>query len=397
VAGPTLVSAQALDTLTVRVTWSTDVKLVDPTAADDALNPSNYALAYLTTPAVTPVVTSVNAVSIGTTAVPTQVDLTLDIDASPGKNYQLTATNVVANPPGDPTPGVPVVTFTAYTPPVPRGRRFDMYSMLQSKNRVDDITQDLQNLIACWQDPVTLLLARIDTFSEIVDYDLCPDSCLDALLYGLGNPFAFDMTDTDKRRLLAVLVDIYMQRGTDVGIINAIRFFLGVEVTLEFYVRDDCWEIPVDRLGGPDITGQSVTADVLSNVFTLGATCMFEEDDPVQFTTSGTLPAPLALVTNYYVRAIVGSTFTVATAAGGDAIDITDVGAGAHRVWCLDPGTAILGPGVGDESWTYGFEIICPSALTADQRAQMLSIVTFMRPVFAVLEAIWEAGVQTWP
>lgn len=56
----------------------------------------------------------------------------------------------------------------------------------------------------------------------------------------------------------------------------------------------------------------------------------------VQFTSSGTLPAGLALLTNYYVIVVTPGTFKVASspanAFAGTAVDITDVGSGTHTV-----------------------------------------------------------------
>ena len=94
-AGPTLAAALPLDGLTIRVTWSGDVKADDPTDADDALNPANYSIAASTVPAVPLTVTSVAPVYAGTTLIGTQVDLTLDWEQTPGASYMLSAVNVV--------------------------------------------------------------------------------------------------------------------------------------------------------------------------------------------------------------------------------------------------------------------------------------------------------------
>jgi hypothetical protein len=50
------------------------------------------------------------------------------------------------------------------------------------------------------------------------------------ILRDLGNPFPFDLDELGKRRLAAVLVEMYQQKGTAVGIRNAVRFFLGIEI-----------------------------------------------------------------------------------------------------------------------------------------------------------------------
>jgi hypothetical protein len=64
------------------------------------------------------------------------------------------------------------------------------------------------------------------------------------MLYSLGNPFAeFDLSEIDKRRLIQVLVSIYKLKGTARGIIDVIRFFLGIEVTVEVLNDFDAWEL----------------------------------------------------------------------------------------------------------------------------------------------------------
>jgi phage tail-like protein len=345
-------------------------------------------------------VASVAPVYAGTFLVDDQVDLTLDYEQSPDAGYQLTATGVVGvigTFYTDATAGTPVALFTGYRPARPIGRRFDLLTMLPERNVADDATNDLHNFIACLQDLTDLALSRVDVFTDIWDYDLCPVEYLDAILYGLGNPFAFVLTDVNKRRLASVLIAIYKQKGTEVGIINALRFFLGVEATVVSVARDDTWEIPVDRLGGTDATGQAVTVpDHANDKLVLGADCHFETDDPVEFTTTGVLPAPLAAGTYYYVRDVSGTTFKLSATAGGAVLDITSAGVGVHTVFNRDPGTAMVGPDR-DSSWIWGFEAYVDLALTADERKQALRIIDYMRAVNTVLVGFYEVGVLTWP
>jgi hypothetical protein len=58
------------------------------------------------------------------------------------------------------------------------------------------------------------------------------------MLLDLGNPFPFDLSVVDRRRLLNVLVAIYREKGTAAGIKNAIRFFLGIEVDIVSYAGE---------------------------------------------------------------------------------------------------------------------------------------------------------------
>lgn len=58
----------------------------------------------------------------------------------------------------------------------------------------------------------------------------------------------------------------------------------------------------------------------------------FTDTTPIVFTTTGTLPAPLAISTVYYVRDSAANTFKVAATSGGAAIDITTTGTGTLNV-----------------------------------------------------------------
>lgn len=54
--------------------------------------------------------------------------------------------------------------------------------------------------------------------------------------------------------------------------------------------------------------------------------------NPVQLTTTGTLPAPLATATTYYVVSAAIDSVKLAATVGGSAIDITDGGSGTHSI-----------------------------------------------------------------
>ena len=75
------------------------------------------------------------------------------------------------------------------------------------------------------------------------------------------------------------------------------------------------------------------TVTTSSNIITaLGH--RLDDDDTVEFKTSDTLPAGLAINTTYYVIGsnIDAGTFKVSTTAGGSEINITDNGTGTHKV-----------------------------------------------------------------
>ncbi len=72
---------------------------------------------------------------------------------------------------------------------------------------------------------------------------------------------------------------------------------------------------------------------------------------PVEFSTSGTLPAPLAGGTTYYVVNPAAGTFQVATTVGGSAIDLTSAGTGSH--------TFLDNPRASQSDWAvYGLQLV---------------------------------------
>lgn len=140
------------------------------------------------------------------------------------------------------------------------------------------------------------------------------------------------------------------------------------------------------------VSGVNTGTDTL----TTGATHNVEVNDPVEFTTTTTLPAPLVAGTVYYCKtAPTATTMTLAATVGGATIDITTAGSGTitmHRrynkgdlvsytagqlYYCRTEGTVVSGasvvPGTNETYWyalptTNLYEIPCPFVLTDDQR-----------------------------
>jgi phage tail-like protein len=167
---------------------------------------------------------------IGAHANGTRVELDVVPAMTPDIRYRVTlrgaldgSGNYVASPDN-------VAVFQGYRPPKPSGRRFDLWSMLPRHNRRDDTTRDLWKLIACFQEVLDHVLVEIDRFGEILDLERAPEEFVDLMLAEVGNPFPFVLNDVDKRRLAAVLVELYRLKGTEKGIRNAVRFFLGIEL-----------------------------------------------------------------------------------------------------------------------------------------------------------------------
>jgi phage tail-like protein len=227
-----VVGAQARELARVRVSFDHEVQQADPAAAGDALNPARYALNRLSAPAVAVVVGAVEPVTSSA------VDVLTDIPLTPGASYRVDVEGVT-----DAT-GTAIgaadgsAIFAGFLPPRPANRVFDLYRFLPEINRREDETGDLQRFLACLQEVTDLVLVDIDRFTDILDPDLAPEPFVDLMLGELGSPFAFDLSLVDKRRLLNVLVVMYREKGTAVGITNAIRFFLGLEVQITTYAGE---------------------------------------------------------------------------------------------------------------------------------------------------------------
>jgi phage tail-like protein len=154
---------------------------------------------------------------------------------------------------GNLSTGVPAA-FTSMVWPRPANRDFDLWRMLPQMNRVEDQTGDLRRFVACIQEVTDLLLVDVDRWPEIFDADLAPEPYVDAMLADLGNPFPFVLDLTTKRKLATTLVEIYKRKGTAPGVLDAIRFFLGIDMTITTYTGTDM-QLGISRLGVDWILG----------------------------------------------------------------------------------------------------------------------------------------------
>lgn len=251
--GPSIVSAQATDSREVKVTFDETIVGAGTWTLALVSGPSRDGV---TMPAVTPTVTS--AVASGGDS----VLLSLDIDMTPLATYSLTCTGI-ADLLGNDVVGA-TKAFTGYQPPVPPTREFDLYSMLLEHDRRRDESKDLLRFVGCLQEVTDLLLSKIDRFaSKVLDVDTATETELDRILRDLGNPFGFDLTATEKRKLARLLVGIYRLKGTDPGIINAIRFFLGIEVTITTPWTSG-WILGVSTVGVSTVLASGLTYDKYS-------------------------------------------------------------------------------------------------------------------------------------
>jgi phage tail-like protein len=254
---PRVAKATAVARKTVRIEFNESVRMVDSTSIDDALNPLNWSFALQSTtlddglPAVPILVGEITAYASNA------IEITTDIDITPGAIYQVTAANVEDIAGNAVAPPNHTALFAGYEVPQPAGRSFELIDMLPAMNVEEDVTEDLHKFIACLQEPTNLIIDEIDAWLTVIDPDTAPEAFVDAMLRDLGNPFDFELTLTDKRRLVRVLVPMYRQKGTQPGIINAIRFFVGVEVTISRPAFEGVWLIGFDELGVDTVLGTS--------------------------------------------------------------------------------------------------------------------------------------------
>lgn len=211
---PKLVAAIAMAPRVVRLAFDEPVIVSEPTG---------FAFATLGAPAV-----PVSPTAAG--ALDTLVDVTLSTEMTPDVPHRVVVTGVEDRNGNPVLAPFDAATFLGFRPPRHPRRRFDLWSMLPKHNRRSDTTGDLARFIACIQEVVDLLLAEVDRFPDLWDIERAPSPFLDLILRDLGNPFPFDLDELSKRRLATVLVEMYRQKGTAIGIRNAVRFFLGIEI-----------------------------------------------------------------------------------------------------------------------------------------------------------------------
>lgn len=169
--------------------------------------------------------------------------------------------------------------FEAFSPNTPTGRQFNLIDFMPAVLVEADLTGDLRKLISVFQDCTDVILADIDDFSDIYDVDKADEQYLDAILFDLGNPFLFDLSVTDKRRLIQILVDLYQQKGTEPGVINAIRFFTAIEIVDVVEHLDNCLILGVSELGVSWVLCPGVSFDRFSFDIIVGSVLtQFERD-----------------------------------------------------------------------------------------------------------------------
>ncbi len=270
----------------LRIQFTDDV-LMD-TSAGGALNPLNYSTVRVSVPSVTLDVVGVSTVF----GHADQVDVQFNWEASMGAIYTVVVKDVLDDGGNVIMDVGQALRFTGYVPPRPRGRRFELLDFIPAMNKREDRTTaqgalannpgtgELRKFILVLQDVVDLLLCQSDRWTDIIDVDLAPESFLDAILQDLGNPFAdciADLDETDKRRLARVLISIYKQKGTEVGIVNTIRFFLGIETTLDIINCRQFWQLDISQLGVDTLLAPAVGSPLWYSFFITSPVVLTDE------------------------------------------------------------------------------------------------------------------------
>lgn len=240
----------------IRVLFDDEVVMDDSEVG--ALNPANYSIVPLGLPSYRPTILSCHRVfppdNEGPDFSGRLVDLVTDDVLTFGAPYRLIGSNV-NDTSGNAYVGAPV-DFTAYAPEFPAARRFYLWELLPVLNRGEDASGDLASFIASFQDVTNILLCLIDDWTGILDVDVATRQFLDAMLVDLGDPFRFtDLTTNERRKLIRVLFRMYRLKGTIPGIVYAIRFFLGLDVTIDEFSAGG-WELgSEDELGVDTVLG----------------------------------------------------------------------------------------------------------------------------------------------
>jgi phage tail-like protein len=184
------------------------------------------------------------------------VILTLDQELSPGRPYQLFASNVADA--ATPANVIDDTSVSMVTEQIPNkaGRKFSLWEMIPQDNRREDTSGDLERTVRCFDEITQLLLADIDRYEEIFDIDVMPPDFVDGALFHLGNPYTFLRNDMEKRRVLASLVRTYKDGGVERSIEEAVLDILGITVNVfPFNNADVSWVMGESEMGLTSILG----------------------------------------------------------------------------------------------------------------------------------------------
>lgn len=171
-----------------------------------------------------------------------RIEVAFDDQQTARADYEINVANLVF---GGPDMEATALPFVGYQPSqVVRGS-LHLWNEVGTIHRQDDIgTGELLALFTALQETLDRMLEDVDAFTvDTLDIETMRRDFLPILLWDLGNPFAFDLTPYEQRKLAGVLVNMYRQKGTCVGIRNAVRFFVGVELVGCSNAWTDTWRL----------------------------------------------------------------------------------------------------------------------------------------------------------
>jgi len=156
-----------------------------------------------------------------------------DYQQTPRATYHVLVENIRTQPIGPPPFEDNESDWAGYVvSQVPRNSLVLIEQLPKVIRRLDDDgTGDLARFFTAGQEVFERVLEDSDAFfPDLCEIDRMRPAFLDSLLYDLGDPFAglFILTTTEKRKLASLLVQIYRQKGTCEGVVNAVRLFTGV-------------------------------------------------------------------------------------------------------------------------------------------------------------------------
>jgi phage tail-like protein len=249
---PALLSAEALDLFTARLTFDDEMAT---SGAGSVLDLSKWAGAITRLnedpkPGVNLEVVGVEEVEDSNG---TQFDLTFQWEMTQLCLYEVLVDPTVEDSSGNAMdPDGSTAQFFGYKIPDVERRNFGHWHvMVPLKNRQEDQTRDLERFSNCIDEVLRLLLESVDRFTDQFDPDKATDEQIDAMLYDMGNPFEWAelvLTPNERRKLLRVLIRIYKLKGTDPGIEGTVRFLLGENVEVVEYAAEG-WVLGEDELG----------------------------------------------------------------------------------------------------------------------------------------------------
>jgi phage tail-like protein len=227
--------------------------------ASDAFNPANYVITRpsggdldgpaeavdLTVIAVEEPETGVS--TLGPFYIASQVILIVDFDQTARSDYRVEVSNVVGggfviDPAHD------TADFEGYVVSQVIRNSLHLFDKIPAFiQRMDqEGTGELELFCTAFQEVFDRVTEDIDAyFNELSTIEYMRSEWLDGLLYDLGDQFSeiFNLTSSEKRKLARSLVEMYKLKGTCVGIVNVIDYFLGITILGCRGGWDDCWEL----------------------------------------------------------------------------------------------------------------------------------------------------------